>query len=114
MPQIIKEQNPKFIETLNIQAKSCYYRNWAEMINNRMKYLITRDFFEYNRGEALDKDIERVKYEFENDMFGNELKILVIGVLSIKKRLLTDNELFLIYMIYLETKSTIFHNIKED
>lgn len=113
MPQIIKESNPKFIETLNIQAKSCYYRNWAEMINNRMKYLIRRDFFEYNRGEALDKDIERVKYEFENDMFGNELKILLIGVLSINKRLLTDNELFLIYMIYLETKTTIFHNIEE-
>lgn len=114
MPQIIKETNPKFIETLNIQAKSCYYRNWAEMINNRMKYLIRRDFFEYNSGEALDKDIERVKYEFENDLFSNELKILVIAVLSLKKRLLTDNELFLIYMIYLETKTTIFHNTKEE
>lgn len=113
MPKIIKESNPKFIETLNIQAKSCYYRNWAEKINDRVEYLIMKGFFEYNSSESLDNNIEQVKYEFENDLFSNELKILLIGILSIKKRILTDHELYLIYIIYLQTKTTIFHNTEE-
>lgn len=107
MPQIIKETNPKFIETLNTQAKSGYYKNWAETINNRMKLIINKSYFEYHKSEALDKSIERVVYEFENDLFSNELKILVIGILSIKKRVLTNYELYLIYLIYLETKTNM-------
>lgn len=102
MPKITVEDNSKFIQTINTQACTNYYKNMAEHISARVDKLLMKDYFDYNANPVARENIEKIAYEFENDLFCNELLIIVRAIINIKKRILTDEEIYFIYIAYYE------------
>lgn len=107
MPQILGKDNSQFLKVVNTQADTQFYRDLAESMLEAFRRLEKYVTYEYYMDsdckrivEPKQKDIDNAMLEMENDMFPNELTILIRTLIKIKGRLLTPKEIYQVSKLY--------------
>lgn len=107
MPQILGRDNSQFLKVVNTQADTQFYKDLAESMMEALRRLEKYVNYEYYMDseckkivEPKQKDIDNAMLEMENDMFPNELTILIRTLIKIKGRLLTPKEIYQVSKLY--------------
>jgi len=107
MPQIVGKDNSQFLKVINTQAETQFYKDLAESMMEALRRLEEYSKYEYYMDseckrivEPRQKDIDNAVLEMENDMFPNELTILIKALINSKGRLLTSKEIYQVSKLY--------------
>ena len=121
MPQILGKDNSQFMKVVNTQAETQFYKDLAESMMEALRrlekyvnyvekyvnYVEKYVNYEYYMDseckrivEPKQKDIDNAMLEMENDMFPNELTILIRTLINAKGRLLTPKEIYQFSKLY--------------